>query len=147
YNALVQVDKRFIQAMQTVMARMLVDLPDGLRSQTVTIPVRLETDEGTYTRNVAFEYKGTGDENAVVEEPVSIGTGLFSLATLSTVFLGALIVIVVALIIYSAFRAVQKEKTDVISEEPKEGKAQEKPSAKTMADKKRASKKSGKKSK
>jgi len=121
YNAVVQLDKRFIQAKRTVMARMLVDLPDEFTSRTITVPIKLETDEGTYTRNIVFSYTASEDGEPVegeVDEPISIGTGLFSLATLSTALLGALIIIVIGLVIYSAYRAVKND--DEVEEKPKE---------------------------
>jgi len=117
YNTVVQLGKRFIQAKDTVMARMLIDLPEGFSDRTITVPIRLETDEGTYTRNIVFSYV-SGEElvEEEVEEPISIGTGLFSLATLSTALLGALIIIVIALVIYSAYRAVRKDEEGQVSE-------------------------------
>ncbi|MAG18414.1 MAG: hypothetical protein CL944_02990 [Candidatus Diapherotrites archaeon] len=119
YNAVVQLDKRFIQAKRTVMARMLIDLPDEFTSRTITVPIRMETDEGTYTRNIVFSYEESEDDEPTqgeVDEPISVGTGLFSLATLSTALLGALIIIVIGLVVYSAYRAVQQEP----EEKPKE---------------------------
>ncbi|MCR4336085.1 MAG: VWA domain-containing protein [archaeon] len=120
YNAIVQLDKRFIQAKRTVMARMLIDLPDEFTSRTITVPIKLETDEGTYTRNIVFAYTASDEPTqGEVEEPISIGTGLFSLATLSTALLGALILIVIGLVIYSAYRAVKNDDTEA-EEKPKE---------------------------
>jgi len=120
YNGVVQLDKRFISAKDTVMAKVLVDLPEALKGKTVTIPIQLETDEGTYVRNITFQYGGTQTtpEETEVDEPVSIGTGLFTLAGLSTALLVVLIIVVIGLIIFSAYKAVQKEEKQEIIEAP-----------------------------
>src|SRR3989344_133330 len=103
YNGVVQLSSRTIGARKSIMARALVDFaqtPTG----TVTVPISIETDEGTFTRNLTFNYATT------TEAPgVSIGTGLFGLAPFSTIILGALILIVIALIAFSTYKAVQKE--------------------------------------
>ncbi|MCH7902237.1 VWA domain-containing protein, partial [archaeon] len=110
FEGAVQLEKRFIAAKRTVSARMIVVIPDDLQERTVTVPIRLETDEGTYVRNITFEYgSGEGVQEEEADEPISIGTGFFTLANLSTGLLAALIVIVIGLIIFSAFRAVEKE--------------------------------------
>lgn len=106
-NAIVQVEKRLVQPKQSTKARLLVDLPEKLSAETVTVPVSLETDEGTYTRNITFTYKA--EEKKATAPPVSVGTGLFGLANLSTAILGVLILIVIALIAYSSYKAVHKE--------------------------------------
>ncbi len=115
FNGVVQLENRFIQAKETVKARILVKIPEEMRGKTVTVPFSLETDEGTYTRNAAFQYAGATaetpgtDQNVVIEEPVSVGTGLFSLATISTAILGFLVLLVIGLIIMSAYNASKHE--------------------------------------
>ena len=121
FNAVVQIEDRFISAKKTVEARILLDLPEDAREGEITVPIKLETDEGTYTRNIVFSYVPSEEEIVTgVEDQVSVGTGLFSLANLSTAILGGLIVIVLALILYSAYVATRTE------EEPKKPSESEK---------------------
>ena len=107
YNGIVQAEEQSIAPGKTMTARLLVNLPEGTDAEMATVPVSIQTDEGTYTRNVVFTLRG-GEEPADAED-VSIGTGLFTLANLPTAILGALILMVIALIAYSSYRAVKEE--------------------------------------
>ena len=122
FNGVVQLENRFIKARDSVKAKIFVDLPENFSAKTVTIPVSLKTDEGTFTRNIVFGFEAEAppQEPVEVEEPVSIGTGLFSLATVSTAILGFLVLLVIGLILLSAYNASKKEEPKETPEEKKE---------------------------
>ncbi len=122
-NGVVQIEDKFIQARSTVTARLLLNVAEDYKGEKITVPISIETDEGTYARNIVFDYEApTGEEpnEEQVDEPVSIGSGLFSLANISTGILGFLIILIIGIILYSAYKASKvsdDEKED--SEKPK----------------------------
>ena len=151
YKGVVQIEEQYIQARSTAKARVLVDLQGQEKSGTITVPIKIETDEGTFVRNIVFEFpekapvEGEPIEGET-ENPISIGTGLFSLATLSTAALGFLVLLVIGLIILSAYKAVQKEeKQEEVVEAPAKTETKEKGKTASKAKTKKTAKQKGKK--
>ncbi|MBI4210293.1 MAG: VWA domain-containing protein [Candidatus Diapherotrites archaeon] len=104
YNGTVQLEKMTVEPHGTVKGRALIDMPADANAGMATVPLSFATDQGTYTRSITFSYGAKAGETKA-ESAVSIGTGLFNLANASTAILGILIVIVIGLIAYSAYRS------------------------------------------
>ncbi len=145
YNGLVELANQTIGPGKTAKATLFVNLPDGQNLQTTTVPISIETNQGTYTRNIAFtkSMQETYDNNqsgipVKADQNVAIGTGLVNLTSLSTAILGLLVLIVIALIAYSSYRAVKAEPAQMTEEETQKEITQISPK---MADKKISKKK------
>ena len=110
FNGAVAMEGRTIAPKGTAKSALYVKIPDANSGRTYTVPISIESDEGTYTRNIVFTLS---DQNVTApveaEERINIGTGLFSLANISTAVLGILIILVIGLIAYSSYRAVRAE--------------------------------------
>ena len=103
YNAALSPDSNTIAPKQGIKVTALVELPPDVNEGTIIMPVMIETTRGTFTREVKFEY------NKPEGSRINIGTGLFSLGSISTTILVALILIVIALIAYSTYSAVKRD--------------------------------------
>ncbi len=126
FNGIVQAEKRVVASKESTKARLLVKLPQGA-GESATVPISLETNEGTFTRNVTFK-NIAGENKQQAAENLNVGTGLFGLASFSTAILGVLILLVIGLIAFSTYRAVGKEegKTEATAEKSEKKKAKKK---------------------
>ncbi len=111
FNGTVQLESTRIGPGKTIAGRLFVDLPKGQAAGKVIVPVSFETSQGTFTRNIEFTYSPAANKGAAVNagQGVSVGSGFFSLANLSTGMLAGLVAIVILLIAFSAYRTVQSE--------------------------------------
>ncbi|GEM_PF-2467555 len=129
YNATVSLENTELDAGKSTKGTLRINLPQGFAQKKVVVPIMIETSAGTFTRNIEFDYNNTAaDGNAAAPAKANsnpaIGTGLFSLSNLSTGVLAGLVVVVILLIAYSAYRSVQNEMAPPVQPQSPEPAAQ-----------------------
>ena len=123
--------------------KMSVDLPEGFDRETVTVALKVLSNEGTFVRNIEFNAKEAASPDTNVVEPtkpegdgiISIGSGLFTLANARNMVIVLLLLTVIALIVYSVLKVTGKKEEPALEtvqehEPVKAEKQPEKPKAK-----------------
>ncbi|MFH1587881.1 MAG: VWA domain-containing protein [Candidatus Diapherotrites archaeon] len=143
YDAKFNLEKTRIAAKERTKVSMQVIIPEG-EEGTIVVPFKITTNQGTYVRDIPVEFKIT-EAPQTEEQPISIGSGLFSLVGLSGVIIGLILLILLAVGSYYYIKQkkeeTKKEQEETKTEEPKEP-AEAKAKKKTA---KKETKKTGKK--
>lgn len=119
FNAVFDIAEPVIKKQEKGKVTMYLDLPEGYDSETVIVPIKVKTDEGTFIRNIEISLPREEEEAEVVEEEIPVGAGFAGLLTFENTknaVILLLLSIVIGLIIYSILKA---------TEAPEEPKAKE----------------------
>jgi Mg-chelatase subunit ChlD len=142
YSAEFSLEKNRLNPKETIKAETVISLKET-EEETIIIPIKFTTNQGTYVRDIKIN---TVKEPQTINEPIPVGSGLFSLLGLGGALLGItlLIALIIGAIIYKTQKNKEKEETEEENEakktKNKTTKTKKKKTKKTTKNKKKKTK-------
>ncbi|MBN2127471.1 MAG: VWA domain-containing protein [Candidatus Diapherotrites archaeon] len=120
YTAEFAMNNTRLNPKETAKAEMIITLDENTTGTTI-IPIKFTTNQGTYVRDIKLNAVKEQTPQ-IIEEPLSIGSGLFSLLGLGGAILGLvlLVLLISAGIIYRQNKNKKEEETETTTEESEE---------------------------